>query len=300
MSCKNSVKARLFRIKLMRIFSFIPDKVMVCIQYRVKTGRKLNLKSPKRYTEKLQWYKLNYRDSVMGECADKYLVRKFVESQGFEHILTPIIGVYSNPAEIDFDELPNKFVLKDTLGGGGSSIIICENKEKLNVKNTIGTLKKWVEPKRGKHPGREWVYDKKKSKILIESYIDSNLRSGGLIDYKFFCFNGRVAFVYGIADRKLGKGVELGIYDREFNLLPYNRMDEKPLTRTIRKPLNYEDMVTCAEKLSSRFPHARIDLYDEKEKIRFGEITFFDGSGYMTFFPDEFDFKMGKEFAIGK
>ena len=160
------------------------------------------------------------------------------------------------------------------------------------------TMHKWLNRNRRKHPGREWVYDNKKSRILIESYIESNPEEGGLIDYKFFCFYGKVRYVYGIADRVIGQKAGFGIYDKNFNLLPYEREDEKPLIRKLKKPKNYDKLIECAEKISNRFPHARIDLYNQNEKILFGEITFFDGSGYMRFKPDKFDYILGKEFIL--
>ena len=300
MNYKKIIRSRTLRIKLMYMLSFIPDRIMIKIQYRIKTGRRLDLKRPKRFTEKLQWYKLNVRDSLMIQCVDKYEVREYVKKCGLENILVPILGIYEKVEQIDFSKLPQQFVLKDTLGGGGTSVIICSNKEFLNVEEVKKTLCSWIETKKGKHPGREWVYDQKKSRILIEEYIPSDKNEGGLIDYKFFCFNGKVEFVYGIADRDMGKGAGLAIYDRDFNRLPYVRSDEKPLARIITKPENYYEMVKCAEILSSKFLHARIDLYDQKGIIRFGEITFFDGSGYMRFEPDEFDFILGEAFQMCK
>lgn len=298
MDYKKIITSRKLRIKIMQILSFLPDKAVVSFQYKIKTGRKLNLVNPLRYTEKLQWYKLYYRDPVMGKCADKYAVREYVKKMGYEEILVPIVGIYKSANEINFDVLPSSFVIKDTLGGGGNSVIIIKNKEEVDIDSLKSELKGWIGGKRGKHPGREWVYDGKKSRILIESYIESDVKEGGLIDYKFFCFNGEVAYVYAIADRIMGKGAGLGIYDGEFNLLPYSRMDEKNLTRIIKKPNNYDEMIKCARVLSKRFPHARIDLYNQNGRIRFGEITFFDGSGYMTFRPDEFDFLMGEKFKL--
>ena len=106
------------RIKILRLLNFIPDKQMVRIQYKIKTGRKLNLKNPQRYTEKLQWYKLYYRNPLMLKCADKYDVREYVKNCGLDNILNECYGVYNTPEEIDFNKLPNKFVIKDTLGGG--------------------------------------------------------------------------------------------------------------------------------------------------------------------------------------
>lgn len=298
MDYKKIIKSREMRIKIMQVLSFVPDKMMVSLQYRIKTGRKLDLKNPQRYTEKLQWYKLYYRDPLMAQCVDKYDVRKYVESCGLGDILNECYGVYDSPDEIDFEALPKQFVLKDTLGGGGNSVIICKDKAKLDIPRTIAAMRQWVKPKRGKDSGREWVYDGHEHRIIAEKYIPSNLDKGGLIDYKFFCFNGKIAYVYGIADRKLGQGAGFGIFTSDFEILPYTRLDEKPLERTLKKPANYEQLKDVAERLAAPFPHARIDLYDQDEKIIFGEITFFDGSGYMQYDPDEFDFVLGKEFEL--
>lgn len=109
--------------------SFVPDKWMVSLQYKIKTGRKLNLKNPQRFTEKLQWYKIFYRDPMMKQCVDKYEVRKYVEKCGLASILNECYGVYNSPDEIDFFNMPNSFVLKDTLGGGGNSVILVPDKK---------------------------------------------------------------------------------------------------------------------------------------------------------------------------
>lgn len=295
---KKIIRSRNLRIKILNLLSFIPDKTMVKIQYRIKTGRKLNLNNPQRFTEKLQSYKLFYRNDLMPKCVDKFEVRQYVERCGYKDILNPLIGIYNNINEINFDYLPKKFVAKDTLAGGGTSIFICRDKDKVDKIQFFQTLEKWLNTKCKKNVGREWVYDNGKSRIIIEKYIDSSKDEGGLIDYKFFCFNGKVEYVYGIADRDLGNGAGLGIFDKDFNLLPYQRLDENKLTRELKKPLNYNEMVKCAEVLSKEFPHARIDLYNQNGKIIFGEITFFDGSGYMKFEPDKFDFLLGEKFNI--
>lgn len=299
MNYKKIIKSRNLRNKILNILSFIPDKVMLKIQYRIKFGRKLNLKNPQRFTEKLQWYKINYRNQIMPKCVDKYDVRNYVKECGLGNILNECYGVYDNPNNIDFEGLPDQFVLKDTLGGGGNSVIICKDKSKFNKNECIKILNNWVNTKVKRNGGREWpYYSGKKHRIIIEKYIKSDLQNGGLIDYKFFCFDGNVKFVYGISDRKMGEKASLGIFDKNFNLLPYYRADEKKLERNLEKPINYDKMVEYAELLGKKFPHARIDFYNVNGKIIFGEITFFDGSGYMKFEPDEFDFILGSKFNI--
>lgn len=300
MNYKKIIKSRKLRIKILNMLNFIPDKLMLKIQYRIKMGRKLNLKNPQRYTEKLQLYKLNYKNPIMKKCVDKYEVRKYVEERGCSETLNELLGIYNSSDEINFESLPNSFVIKDTLGGGGNSVILVSDKSKLDIERVRMQMNSWVDKVPKKSPGREWVYDNQKHRIIIEKFIESNIENGGLIDYKFFCFNGRVEYVYGIADRKVGQKAGLGIFDKEFNLLPYYRIDEDKLNRKLEKPINYEKMLNYAEILSNEFPHTRIDLYNQNGKIIFGEITFFDGSGYMKFEPDEFDFKLGEKFDLSK
>lgn len=300
MDYKKIIKNRALRLKILNCLSFIPDKMMVKIQYRMKTGRKLNLESPKRYTEKLQWYKLFYRNPIMPRCVDKYDVRQYIKEKGLEDILINCLGVFDRVEDINWESLPNSFVLKDTLGGGGSSVIIVKDKKNANREEICKALSEWLSsPSNVRNGGREWVYySGKKHRIIIEEYINANNTPGGLIDYKFFCFEGKPKWIYVIADRKMGVSAGLAIYDTNFKRLKAQRNDEKPLKRKINKPVNFEIMKQIASRLSRDFPHARIDLYNQNGKILFGEITFFDGSGYMTFTPDSFDFEMGKDFLI--
>lgn len=302
MDYKKLIRSRTVRLAILKFLSFVPDKPMLQLQYRIKTGRKLNLKNPQRYTEKLQWYKLNYKNPLMIQCVDKYDVRAYVESKGLGHILNECYGVFDRVEDIDFDALPNQFVLKDTLGGGGNSVILVKDKSQMDLEAVKVQLRKWVnENHRVRSGGREWpYYSGKKHRIIIEKYIPSDATAGGLIDYKFFCFDGKVEYIYVIADRTIGTSAGFGICDSDFHLLPYERADERPLTRVIEKPVNFTEMTTAAQLLAEGFPHARIDFYNPDNHILFGEITFFDGSGYMTFKPDEFDFEMGSTFLFSE
>lgn len=291
--------SRKLRCKILQLLDFVPDELMVRLQYRMKTGNSLNLNKPTRFTEKLQFYKLYYRDPVMKQCVDKYNVREYIQRQGYGDTLNECLGIYNSPEEVDFDALPNKFVAKDTLGGGGNAVVLVKDKSKHDIAKLKKQMKSWVdEPANKKHPGREWVYDGRKHRIYIEKYIESNPEKGGLIDYKFFCNYGETKFLYVVADRVLGESAGFGIFSPDFKQMPVTRADEKPLMRDIPKPDNYEDMKAIAEALAKPFPEARIDLYDVDGKIFFGEITFFDGSGYMTFFPDEYDKILGDMFTF--
>lgn len=191
---------------------------------------------------------------------------------------------------------------------GGNSVFICTNKSELNENSGRGRedfkkrMESWINRKRGyKSGGREWVYGGKRHRIIIEQYLEACPEKGGLIDYKFFCFYGVAQILYVIADRKMGERAALGIFSaKDYTRLPVRRCDENPLTREIPKPEKYEEMLGIAEKLSRPFPECRIDLYYVEEKIYFGEIIFFDGSGYMSFEPDEFDFQLGALFVLPK
>ena len=299
MDYKKVIKNRAIRIKIMQAMSFVPDKWMVSLQYKIKTGRKLNLKNPRRFTEKLQWYKIFYRDPMMKQCVDKYEVRKYVEKCGLASILNECYGVYNSPDEIDFFNMPNSFVLKDTLGGGGSSVILVPDKKDLNKEQVKRQMAQWVAESTGvKHPGREWVYDGMPHRIIAEKYISSNQETGGLVDYKFFCFGGKFEYLYVIADRVLGQGAGFGIYDCTYHKLDVVRCDEQPLKRDVPKPEAFDEMVEIAEMLARPFPEVRVDLFYQDGEIYFGEMTFFDGSGYMKFDPDEFDFQLGGFFQL--
>ena len=287
MDYKKIIKSQNLRFKILNLLSWVPDKTMVKLQYRIKTGRKLNLKNPQRFTEKLQWYKLYYRNPIMHQCVDKYEVRKYVESKGLKSILNELYGVYDKPEDIDFEKLPDKFVIKTTAGSGGQNILICDDKSKLDIEETKKKLKYWLKLNPKKSFGREWAYEGTKNRIIVEKLLEPSNKD--LVDYKFFCFNGKCQYLYIISNRKLGESAELGIYDKSFNKIDAYRCDEKKQINKFDKPKNFDKMIKYAEKLSNEFPHVRVDFYNIDGTIYFGEMTFYDGSGYMKYDPDEFD-----------
>lgn len=293
MDYKKIIKNQNLRFKVLNLLNFIPDKTMVKLQYRIKTGRKLNLKNPQRYTEKLQWYKLYYRNPLMTKCADKYTVREYVESKGLGNILNELYGVYDLVDEIDFDRLPNKFVLKTT--NDSHTNIFCEDKSKADIDKIKEELNEFMHSRNGKSPGREWAYDGSKRRIVCEKYLDKT-KDGEIIDYKFFCFNGKIEYLNIVVDNKETR--KLGIYDTKGKKTKYSRTDMEEIEKEIKIPDNFEEMKKIAEKLSEDFPHVRVDLYDIDGKIIFGELTFYGSSGYMQFEPDEFDFILGEKFKL--
>ncbi len=233
----------------------------------------------------------------MIQCVDKADVRDYIKSKGLEDILVPCYGIYENAEEIDWNSLPDRFVMKDTLGGGGTKVSIVHDKE-----NSLNELKRsaryWTRTSvETNHGGREWpYYSGKKHRVIFEKLLETD-NGSSLVDYKFFCFNGKAEFIYAAGNRSLANSVCISIYDRDFNKLPVIRKGDKELNE-IAKPANFTEMLNAAEKLSADFPHARVDLYSVNNKTFFGEITFYNASGYMKYEPDSFDINIGQKWQL--
>ena len=219
---KKLIKNQETRMKILELITWVPDSIMIRLQYFIKLKRVLHLKNPKRYTEKLQWYKLYYRDPLLTKCADKYLVRDYVKSKGLGHILNELYGVYDSVEDIDFTKLPKRFVIK--LNNGSGTNILVDDKDRLNFTETKETLRNWL-TRKNISAGREWCYHDISPKIIIEKYLDMD-ENNDLPDFKFFCFNGKIFCLYTminyIRDHRKGK---LAFYDINFNKLPYRRKD---------------------------------------------------------------------------
>ena len=262
-----------------------------------------NLKDPQTFSDKLAWYILYYRDEKMRTCSDKAAVRDYLESLGMGDLLNECYGVYERAEDIDWDSLPQKFVIKHTLSGESMGIILVFDKSTQDLEETRKTLQNWLdEPPVRRATGGLWIFENMNHRIMIEKLLVDN-ENDDLPDYKFFCFNGRVFCSYLIrnsttkADRHEG---ELGIFDRDFRLLPVSRAGWNPITEQPEKPRNYEKMVEIAEKLSEPFPHVRVDLYNVDGKIVLGELTFFSNTGPNRYVPESFDHELGKQFILPK
>lgn len=295
MDYKKIIKSRELRFKILKILEFVPDKIMLSIQYRMKMGRKIDFNNPKRFTEKIQLYKMSYRKDVMHICVDKYLVREYVESKGLGYILNSLYGVYNNIDEIDLDVLPKSFVIKTTNGGGGINIIVCKDKEELDIKKMKETLNKWLKDN-NLNAGREWAYLKTTSKIIIEKYLVNDISpESGITDYKFLCFNGNVEYIIVDVDRYIGH--KRNFYDRSWNKINVES-DCSNFEYEFKKPEGLNEMIKIAQTLSKDFPFVRIDLYYLNKRIIFGEMTFYPWSGYVQFNPDKFDYTLGEKFSL--
>ena len=296
MDYKKIIRNRKTRFLILKLLGFVPDSVMLKLQYRIKLGRKLDLKAPKRFTEKLQWYKINYRNPLMHKCVDKYAVRKYVESKGLGDILVELYGHYKNISDVPFSKLPNSFVIKTTHGGGGLNVVVVPDKSKIDTEELKEKLSFSEDRVANNGGGREWAYYGLKTGIIVEQLlVNSENPRAGVNDYKIFCYNGHAKYIIVDVDRYIGH--KRNFYDRDWNNL-HITSDCPAADREIEKPENLEKMLEIAEKLSEGFPYVRVDLYDVDGKIYFGELTFYPWSGYVQFFPDSFDFEMGKEFIL--
>lgn len=291
---KQIIKRKNVRFGLLYICRLIPSKWMVKLQYRIKFKRKLNLKDPKRFTEKMQWYKLYYRNPLMVQCADKYMVRQYVKEKGLAYILNELYAVYDEPKNIDFATLPDRFVLK--LSNGSGTNLICRNKSEIDKAEVVHQFRQFKFRAKA-DAGREWPYMKAKSVIVAEKLLEDEQHMNNAVnEYKIFCFNGKPEYVICISNRYTDKCNHL-VYTTDWEKV--NVVSEgADLTGDEPRPENLAEMLRIAEKLSADFPFARIDLYSLEGKIYFGEITFFPWSGYMEFEPDSFDFELGKRFVL--
>lgn len=250
-------------------------------------GYPLNIDNPQTFNEKLQWLKLNDRNPEYTKMVDKYEAKKYVASIIGEEYVIPTIGIYENVEDINFDSLPDQFVLKCTHDSGG--VVVCKDKSKLDLDACKRKLKKGLKAN-FYYQNREWPYKNVKPQIIAEQYIEDE--TGELRDYKLMCFDGKVKCSFTVQNRFKSGGIKVNFYDRNWIKLPFSRHypnseDDLPM------PTNYELMIRLAEKLSKNLRFARIDLYNVNGKIYFGEITFYPGSGWEEFTPFEWDKKLG-------
>lgn len=235
--------------------------------YWVVMGRSLNLDNPEDFNEKLQWLKLNWKDSLISDCADKYGVRKYVEEHGCGDVLNELYGVYNRTVDIPWESLPDKFVLKCTHGCGYN--IICADKKSLNKHSTLSKLEQWMRSKYGLRYA-EYHYLSITPRIICERYIETE---AGFTpnDYKIFCFSGKPHYVAVAIDR--ATNIKWHFLDMEWKHLDIALPDHNKGNPPI-KPACWDRMVDVAIKLSQPFPFVRIDLYDDNGRVIFGEMTF--------------------------
>ncbi len=278
--------------------SSMPDDQYLSRLYKAKMGCALNLDNPTTFNEKLQWLKLYDKRPEYTMMVDKYLVREYIADKLGEEHLIPLLGVWDDPDEIDFDALPNQFVLKCN-HNSGLGMCICKDKSKLDIDKVKKELRKGL-AQDYYLTGREWPYKDVPRKIIAEKFMTNGEDIDELSDYKFFCFNGYVDCVMVCLDRSSGD-TKFYFFDRAWNLLRYNiRGKNAPENFTIPKPSNMDEMFDIAETLSKGLSFARIDLYSVSGRTYFGEITFFPDSGFDKNLLPETDMHWGEMMDISQ
>jgi hypothetical protein len=273
---------------IMRKFLFwLPDKLYLKIYFRLKMGYPLNLDNPQTISEKLQWLKLYDKKPVHTCMADKYEVKKIIEKRVGNEYNIPLLGVWSNVDEIDFDHLPDKFVLKTTHDSGG--VRICYDKQSF-IRSDYKQFFKSHLSHNYYRDKREWPYKNIKPRIIAEPLIESE--TGDLKDYKFFCFNGEPKYCLVVSERSVG--YKISFYDLNWNRTNLTVTDLQESENVFERPVNYDKMLDLASVLSSGEKFLRVDMYNEGGRIYCGELTFFPCSGFLQFQPSYYNDLLGE------
>lgn len=268
---------------LKRLSRLLPDRLYLQLRYFSRFHRLADLKDPKTYNEKLQWLKLNYRIESDALLVDKYEVKRIVANQiGDDHVI-PTLGVYDHVDEIDYDSLPDSFVLKCTHDSGG--LLLVEDKKKLDT-NAARRKLSYTLSRSYYYSSREPHYLKVRPRIIAEPFLVDD-EMGQLADYKFFCFDGEVKSLFVATDRTSGN-VKFDYYDADFNPLSL-RQPYPNSTKHLVRPQRFAEMLDIARTLSKGHPHVRVDLYQVNNRIYFGELTFFHFGGMQPFKPAKWD-----------
>ena len=279
------------RMKLIKL----NDAFYLKIIYYQTFNKKLDLSNPKTFNEKLQWLKLYDRNPEYTKMVDKYEVKKYVAEKIGEEYIIPSIGIYNSFDEINFNELPDQFVIKCTHDSGG--IVICKDKSNFSIEEARKKINKCMKNNYYRS-WREWPYKNVKPRIIIEKYMEDD-KTKELRDYKFFCFNGKVKCYKIDLDRFVEH--RANYYDDNNRLLKFGEKVFPPdFNRNVEIPKTIEKMKELARQLSQDIPFVRVDFYDVDGKIYFGEITFFPGAGFEKFIPEEYDKVLGDLITLQK
>lgn len=278
------------------LLNWMPDKLYLKLLFEAKMGKKLDLKNPQTYSEKLQWLKLYDRKPIYTKMVDKCEAKKYVAERIGEEYIIPTLGVWEKFDDIDFETLPDRFVLKCTHDSGG--LVICRDKSRLDLLAAREKIEKSLKTNYYWHC-REWPYKDVKPRIIAETYMEDQ-ETGELRDYKFFCFDGMVKALFIATERASAtEETKFDFFDESYNHLPFTN-GHPNASQLPEKPVNFEKMKELAAKLSEGIPHLRVDFYEVNGKVYFGELTFSHWSGMMPFEPEEWDYKFGQWITLKK
>lgn len=271
------------------------DQQVVEWRYKNVFGKKPDMDNPQTFNEKITWMMLNYRNPLCEVCSDKIDVHEYIKHKGLSEILIPRYKIYSSVEDVNFNELPESFVIKTTHSYGG--VVVVADKSKLDQKKALKILRKSYTTNLY-NVGREWQYRNLRPRILAEMYIKP-AEVESLQDYKIYCFNGKPKFIHVSTDIVKGGNYAVDFYDVEWKHLDASRVG-RSRSEGVEKPRNFEKMLEIAETLSADFPHVRVDLYNIDGKIYFGELTFTSASGLGDFTDPMWDRKFGEFFELPK
>lgn len=271
---------KIFKKALHLILPLFPKKIGRSILYRIFLGKKLNLSNPVDFNEKINWLIVNEYDEKYGQLADKYKVREFIIKKGLEKHLPKLYGVYDNIDSINYNSLPNSFVIKPNNGCG--NVFICKNKNEFDFEKCKKSLKKALKSDFSKKL-LEYHYSYIDSKIICEEYLDDGIHFQPN-DYKFYCFDGKVECILVCSERE--KKLRLDYYDKNWNYLNYS-LEKYRNPKKIPKPSLLTEMISLAEIISENFKFVRVDLYEINNKVYFGELTFTPAAGLIYYNTEE-------------
>ena len=284
---------KLFNILAIRgLLNGLDDEKYIRLRFRASLGYKLDLKNPKTFNEKIQWLKLYDRKPEYTQMVDKYLVRHYIKEKIGEEHLIPLIGVWDSPDDIDFDALPERFVLKCN-HNSGLGMYICKDKSKMDVEKVKNELRRGL-AQDYYLTGREWPYKNVQRKIIAEEFL-SEYGNEDVMDYKVFVFSGKAEFVQVDYDRYVDH--HRNFYNREWEYQPFTTCYPSNPAHQIEKPEKLKELLELAESISKSLqcpPQVRVDFYIVASRIYFGEVTFYHGSGFEKFYPEEWDYKLGE------
>lgn len=286
---------------IQNFFGWLPDKTYLQLLYRFKMSHKLDLNHPKTFTEKIQWLKLYNRRPEYTLMVDKFAVKKYVTDIIGEKYVIPTLGVWDKLEDIDWDALPNEFVLKTTHGGGSGGVVICKDKKTFDRNKAILTLRDSMNSDIYRNL-REWPYKDVKKRVLAEKYMVPkdmvNNPIYELSDYKFFCFNGEPKYCQVIRDRHNKESIDF--YDMNWRHQEFVGLNPAASNgiNPVPQPLLLDDMICICHKLSKNMKFVRIDMYVIDNRIYFGEITFYPASGMGLFNPDKWNEELGNLISL--
>lgn len=292
---KNPYKIALF-LSNHHCLNWVSDENYAKLIYRAKFGRKLDLNNPETFNEKIQWLKLYDRNPKYSDFVDKYESKNIVKDLVGEEFVVPLLGVYNSFDEIDFDALPDQFVIKTTHDSGG--YVIVRDKSKLNIAEARKKIESSQKTNYYKY-SREWPYNNIKPRIIVEEYIVGK-NGEEMKDFKLFCFNGEFEFGFIISGRSQ-KILKMKYFDKDFNFIPVKQGGDKYiLDESIPKPKSFDKMVELTKTLTKGFPFVRMDFIEVDDRLYVGEFTLYHWGGAMPFEPDEWDHKFGEFIKLPK